>query len=116
MAAGEAASIRKTPDVCGGDACIRATLIPVWLLVLHRKLGLSDEDVLQNYPTLMQADLDAAWDYYRDNPVEIEQTIWRPDIAANGPDGQPPPAWVLVAGRLLGLSDDEIRNEFDPPV
>src|SRR6516164_3303067 len=31
--------VQKTPDVCGGDACIRRTRIPVWLLVRHRQLG-----------------------------------------------------------------------------
>ncbi len=109
-------SIEKTPNVCGGDARVRNTRIPVWLLVLHRKFGRSDAEVLDSYPTLTQADLDAAWDYYRDNPVEVEQTIWLSDTAANVSDGAPVPAAVIVAGRLLGLDDATIREAFDPPL
>ncbi len=111
-----ASFIEKTPSLCGGDARVRNTRIPVWLLVVNRKWGQTDEEILASYPTLTAADLDAVWDYYRENPLEVEQTIWRADIAVNVPEGSPPPAWVLVAGRLLGLSADEVRNEFDPPV
>ncbi len=116
MSAISTSFIEKTPNVCGGDARVANTRIPVWLLVLKRKFGQTDADVLTSYPTLTQDDLDAVWEYYRDNPVEVEQTIWRADIAANVPDGTTPPVWVLVAGLLLGLSGDEVRNEFDPPV
>lgn len=34
--------IEKTPGVMGGDACIRQTRIPVWLLVSLRQQGASD--------------------------------------------------------------------------
>ena len=33
--------IQKTPDVIGGDACIRNTRIAVWMLVDARNLGMS---------------------------------------------------------------------------
>lgn len=108
--------IQKMPNVCGGKACIRNTRIPVWLVILSRRLGRTDTGQLDDYPGLSQADLDAAWDYYRDNPIEIEQAIWLNDTAANIPDGVAPPAWVLVSGQLLGLSDDEIREAFEPPL
>jgi uncharacterized protein (DUF433 family) len=108
--------IEKTPGVCGGKARVRNTRIPVWLLVAHRKFGQSDAEVLDSYPTLTQADLAAAWDYYRDNPVEIEQSIWLNDTAANVPDGSPVPAAVIIAGRLLGLDDATIREAFEPPL
>jgi uncharacterized protein (DUF433 family) len=109
-------AIQKTPGVCGGDACIRCTRIPVWLMVNARRLGGTDAGLLDNYPSLTHADLDACWDYYREHPIEIEQCIWFNDTAANVPDGTPPPAWVLVSGRLLGLTDDEIRESFEPPL
>ena len=32
--------IRKTPNVMGGEACIRETRIPIWLLVSYRNMGL----------------------------------------------------------------------------
>ncbi len=108
--------IRKTPNVCGGKACIRQTRIAVWGLVVYRKLGMTDAELLNAYPTLTQADLDASWDYYRANPVEIEQAIWFNDTAANVPDGVRPPLWVIVSGWLLGLPENEIREAFEPPL
>jgi uncharacterized protein (DUF433 family) len=80
----------------------------------QRKHGEPDASVLNNYPSLIQADLDAAWDYYQKNPVEIEQTIWLNNTAANVPDGITPPAAVIVAGRLLGLDDASICEAFEP--
>lgn len=108
------ARIQKTPGVCGGDARIGDTRIPVWLLVLARKQGASDAQLLDDYPSVSTADLDAAWAYYREHPVEIEQAIWFNDTAANVPDGQPPPAWVIVSGRMLGLTDADIQSAFEP--
>jgi uncharacterized protein (DUF433 family) len=69
--------IRKTPGVMGGEACVRATRVPVWVLVGYRKLGTTDERLLEFYPTLTPADLTAAWAYYRDHAAEIEDAIRR---------------------------------------
>src|SRR4051812_28121063 len=110
MSTVETPAIQKTPGVCGGEACIRTTRIPVWLLVLSRRRGRTDSGQLDDYPSLTALDLDACWDYYRDHPIEIEQAIWLNDTATNVPAGKPPPAWVLVSGRLLGLPDDQIRE------
>ncbi|MDB5306486.1 MAG: hypothetical protein JWO38_688 [Gemmataceae bacterium] len=52
--------IQKTPGVMGGEACVRRTRIPVWTLVLARKLGRTDADLLADFPGLVPADLDAA--------------------------------------------------------
>ncbi len=67
--------IEITPDICGGDARITRTRIPVWLLVRQRQLGLSDEEILDGYPTLRQEDLNNAWNYYRAHQSEIEAQI-----------------------------------------
>ena len=67
--------ITRTPGVCGGDACIRGTRIPVWLLVEQRRLGESDDGILESHPTLSSADLEAAWDYYTSHRAEIEESI-----------------------------------------
>jgi cell division protease FtsH len=52
--------ISKTPDVCGGDACIRGTRITVWGLVNQRRLGAADAEILRGVPWLTPADLEAA--------------------------------------------------------
>jgi uncharacterized protein (DUF433 family) len=67
--------ISKRPDRCGGDACIRETRIPVWVLAGYRRLGASDAEILQWYPGLAHADLEAAWAYADANVEEIDRAI-----------------------------------------
>jgi uncharacterized protein (DUF433 family) len=67
--------VEKTPGVCGGDACIRKTRIPVWGLIEWRRLGLSDAEIREQHPDLTPADLEAAWEYYAQHPEEIDQAI-----------------------------------------
>jgi len=65
--------IRKTPGVCGGEACIRDSRIMVWLLVSFMRRGMTDAEILSNYPTLTTADLDATRLYCRQHPQEINE-------------------------------------------
>lgn len=67
--------IEKTPGVCGGDACIADTRIPVWTLVNYRRLGATDADILDDYPTIRAKDLVNAWAYAEGNQEEIEAAI-----------------------------------------
>ncbi len=68
--------ISKTPGVIGGDACIGNRRIAVWMVVQAKQLGLSDEQILDDYePPLTRAELDAAWDYYEKHREEIDQAI-----------------------------------------
>jgi uncharacterized protein (DUF433 family) len=70
-----APGIFRTPGVCGGDACVRRTRIPVWLLEEGRRNGSSDADLLRSHPDLDASDLAAAWRYVRDHPSEIDGII-----------------------------------------
>lgn len=67
--------IEKTPGVCGGVACIIRTRITVRLLVAFKKMGLSDQTLLANYPSLRQQDLNNAWAYYQTFSEEIDLEI-----------------------------------------
>lgn len=67
--------IEHTPGVCGGDACIASTRIPVWSLEQSRRLGFTDDELLNNYPTLHQGDLAAAWAYVKAHAAEIDHAI-----------------------------------------
>ena len=67
--------IHKTDGVMGGEACIRDTRIPVWLLVSYSRLGLSEAKLLENYPTLTAIDLVNAWGYNSANSAEINRAI-----------------------------------------
>ena len=75
MSAVLTARIERTPGVCGGDARIAGTRIPVWLLVAYRKDGVAEERLLEFYPSLTLADLSAAWWRYAENREEIERAI-----------------------------------------
>jgi uncharacterized protein (DUF433 family) len=67
--------IEHTPNVAGGEACLVRTRIPVWVLVQARKLGSSEAEILQAYPSLRAEDLTNAWAYYDAHRAEIEQQI-----------------------------------------
>ncbi|HRX78298.1 MAG: DUF433 domain-containing protein [Planctomycetaceae bacterium] len=67
--------IESIPNVCGGEACIVRTRVPVWLLENAKRLGTSESDLLQCYPTLRAEDLANAWHYVRTHRAEIEEQI-----------------------------------------
>jgi uncharacterized protein (DUF433 family) len=67
--------ITKTQGVCGGEACIAGTRISVWILVEAQQLGISDEQLLQDYPHITATDLANAWIYANTFPEEIAAVI-----------------------------------------
>ena len=69
--------IEKTPGVCGGDARIANTRIPIWSLINYRRLGASDARILQDFPHLKAEDLVNAWAYADAHSEEIEEAICR---------------------------------------
>jgi len=73
--AGTFPGIESTPGVCGGEACIARTRIPVWLLERARQLGSSEGDLLRAYPTLRAQDLVNAWAYVEKHRDELERQI-----------------------------------------
>lgn len=70
------AGIEKTENVMGGAACIRQTRIPVWMLEHARRQGVSEVDLLRNYPQLSAQDIANAWDYVNSHQAEIETAIF----------------------------------------
>ncbi len=67
--------IESTAGICGGAARIVRTRIPIWTLEQARRLGTSEADLLQAFPTLRAEDLANAWAYVRSHRAEIEQEI-----------------------------------------
>ena len=67
--------IEAKPGVCGGEACIVRTRIPVWVLEQSRRLGTSEAELLRAYPTLRAADLVNAWSYVNQHREEIDRQI-----------------------------------------
>jgi uncharacterized protein (DUF433 family) len=72
---GDHPGIESTPGICGGDACILRTRIPVWVLEQARRCGTSEAELLESFPTLRAADLVSAWAYVRSHQDEIDRAI-----------------------------------------
>ena len=67
--------ITKTAGVCGGSACIAGTRIAVWLLAEAQQIGITEAQLLQDYPHITAADLVNAWAYAIAYPQEIAREI-----------------------------------------
>ena len=76
--------ITKTPDRCGGDACVRDHRIPVWVLVNYRRLAGGGADIFRAYPSLTPADLEAAWEYAATHADEIDRAIRQNEAGEEG--------------------------------
>jgi uncharacterized protein (DUF433 family) len=71
----ELKGIEKTAGVCGGSARIENTRIPVWVLVNARRIGVTESELLQDYPTLTAQNLANAWNYFDSHKEEVELEI-----------------------------------------
>jgi uncharacterized protein (DUF433 family) len=70
---------RAHPD--GVEACVRDTNINVWGIIQCRRLGWSDERILQSLEGLTADDLSSAEEYAASHPEEIEAFIRNNDEA-----------------------------------
>jgi hypothetical protein len=84
-------------------------------LVERRRHGQADEDILRSLPDLTPADLATAWEYAAAHPHEIERCLWENEVCMVEPGGKVP-SNLVQRGRQLDLSDEEIRNAFEPPL
>jgi uncharacterized protein (DUF433 family) len=55
--------ISVNPAVCHGKACIRGTRIMVYIIVDNIAAGVSREQIHKSYPSVTNADIDAALAY-----------------------------------------------------
>jgi uncharacterized protein (DUF433 family) len=75
------ATIEKTASVCGGSARVAGTRIPVWQLIVARDMGVSEAQLLIDYPRLRAEDLVNAWAYAEDHADEIAAAIHANEVA-----------------------------------
>jgi len=73
--------VESRRDVCGGEACIVRTRIPVWLLENARRHSLTEQVLLAAYPTLRAEDLVNAWTYARSHADEMDRQICENEVA-----------------------------------
>ncbi len=62
------------PEILSGKPVIKGTRIPVYLVIELLANGMTEEEILQQYPTLMKADIKAAL-VYASKCLENEETI-----------------------------------------
>ena len=55
--------LTSDPNICGGEICASGTRIPVTVILDSLAEGSSREEILQSYPSLKPAHLDAALAY-----------------------------------------------------
>ena len=67
--------IVSTQDVCGGEARIAGTRIPVWVIAALRGQGLENPAIAKAYPTLRAGDVENALRYADSHRDEIERAI-----------------------------------------
>ncbi len=76
--------ITKTPGVCGGKACIAGHRIRVMdIAIWHERMGMSPDEIVQNYPAITLSDVHAALAYYYDHIEEIRDDIRRDEEYAD---------------------------------
>lgn len=67
--------IKRTPGVCGGAPCVGDRRVTVHGLVMWRRRGLKDEEILSAIQGLTNEELQAAWQYYEAHSAEINTLI-----------------------------------------
>lgn len=58
--------ISVDPNVCHGQACITGTRIPVSVILDNIAAGVTDEEIIQSYPSLTRESIHAAVSYAAD--------------------------------------------------
>ena len=51
--------IISDPNICGGEACIKGTRIPVHVILSHLAAGESIDSILRNFPRISNDDIKA---------------------------------------------------------
>jgi uncharacterized protein (DUF433 family) len=68
--------ISVNPNVCHGQACIAGTRIMVSIVLDCLAAGMSDAEILAEYPTLAVADIRAAAAYGANAPGDTVRPKW----------------------------------------
>ena len=71
--------ITFNPDILGGKACMRGMRIPVSLVVNLVANGMSNSEIIDEYPDLEETDIQAALHYAA---WTVDDLIYRPERLA----------------------------------
>ena len=68
-------NIEKVSDRCGGKPVVAGTRIRVSLILQWYRMGMTVEEIVQQYPHLRPSDVHDALAYAYDHRLEIEEEI-----------------------------------------
>jgi uncharacterized protein (DUF433 family) len=68
-------NIEKVPDRCGGRAVVAGTRIRVSVILACYRLGMTVEEIVEQYPHLRLADVHDALAYAYDHAAEIDADL-----------------------------------------
>jgi uncharacterized protein (DUF433 family) len=68
-------NIERDPERCGGQPVVAGTRIRVGTVLTSYRLGMSVEEIVQQYPSLRPADVHDALAYAYDHIDEIESDL-----------------------------------------
>ena len=81
--------IVKVPGTCGGHPIVKGTRIPVRLLLEQQACGATEDELLQNYPTLYREGIRAAFAYAEAHGM-VAYEDWDTEFCPyHNPDGTP---------------------------
>ncbi|SFI56225.1 DUF433 domain-containing protein [Planctomicrobium piriforme] len=76
-------NLEKDPARCGGQAVVTGTRIRVATILTCYRLGMTVEEIVQQYPVLRPADVHDALAYAYDHLTEIEDDLAADEEAFN---------------------------------
>ncbi|MBM4040350.1 MAG: DUF433 domain-containing protein [Planctomycetes bacterium] len=70
--------ISADPEICGGQACVKGTRVPVYAILDFLAAGNTVEEILDEYPQLVREDVLAAVEYAAMLAREEFETVGAP--------------------------------------
>jgi uncharacterized protein (DUF433 family) len=106
--------IVRTPGTCWGKPRIAGTRIKVEQVVIwHKRMGMSPEEIVANWPHLNLADIYAALTYYHDYPDEIERDIAEGEKLFEELKAKQPSILEKMSQRKVDAPDDRIPPQLE---
>ena len=99
--------ITKTPDVCGGKACIAGHRVRVMDIVTwYEEMGMSADEIVTQIPSITLSDVHAALAYYYDHIEEIREEMRKEEEYAEEFRRQNPSVLQIKLEQLPGEETD----------
>ena len=104
--------IVRTPGTCWGKPRIAGTRIKVeQVAIWHERMGMSPEEIVDGWPHLTLADVQAALTYYRDHRDEIDRDLAEGERLFEELKARQPSILEKAKQRKADAQDDQVPPE-----